>query len=300
MHLLIPFAAPLAEAGRQALRSLRLPRLAAALAAMAEVHRDGGGDEWSLSAPHERALARALGWRAADGCLPLAAWMAQRDGVDPGAAAFGLITPAHWHLGTEQLTMTDPDGLMLDERGSRALLEAVAGLFTGEGFSLHYGAPLRWYVAHPSLANLPTASLDRVVGRNVDRWLTGTAGLVRRLQNEVQMLLHAHPLNAEREQRGLLPVNSFWLSGCGIAPPAAGEVPQVDERLRAHALAEDWAAWAKAFDAINDQLPALAPERISLCGERRAVTWAARPRGVVQRLRAAWSQPDLAALLEGL
>ena len=34
MHLLIPFAAPLSEAGRQALRSLQLPHLQAVLAQM--------------------------------------------------------------------------------------------------------------------------------------------------------------------------------------------------------------------------------------------------------------------------
>ena len=34
---------------------------------------------------------------------------------------------------------------------------------------------------------------------------------VRRLQSEVQMLLHTHPLNAAREDRGDLTVNSFWL-----------------------------------------------------------------------------------------
>ena len=36
------------------------------------------------------------------------------------------------------------------------------------------------------------------------------------LAGEVQMLLYSHPLNDAREAQGALPVNSFWLSGCGM------------------------------------------------------------------------------------
>ena len=61
MHLLIPFAAPLSEAGRVASQSLVVPRLAALLGRLQLQARDEG-DEWSLSSPQERALAGALGW----------------------------------------------------------------------------------------------------------------------------------------------------------------------------------------------------------------------------------------------
>ena len=88
---------------------------------------------------------------------------------------------------------------------------------TSEGYTLAWGAALRWYVAHESLQGLATASLDRVIGRNIDAWLPRQpeAKRLRRLQNEVQMLLHRHPVNEAREAAGALPVNSFWLSGCG-------------------------------------------------------------------------------------
>ena len=81
MHLLIPFAAPLSAAGRQALAALALPRLRALLGRLTEVERDEG-DEWGLSPPHERALARALGWQGASGQLPWAARLAAADGID--------------------------------------------------------------------------------------------------------------------------------------------------------------------------------------------------------------------------
>ncbi len=34
------------------------------------------------------------------------------------------------------------------------------------------------------------------------------------------MLLYTHPINAAREARGELAVNSFWLSGTGPTPVA--------------------------------------------------------------------------------
>ena len=38
------------------------------------------------------------------------------------------------------------------------------------------------------------------------------------LLNEIQVLLHQHPLNAARRARGLTPVNSLWLWGGGRLP----------------------------------------------------------------------------------
>ena len=301
MHRVIAFAAPVSEHGREALRGMAWPGLQSLLRRLPPLGRDDG-DEFSLSPPHERVLARALRWHGDDGAWPFAAAQLATLGQDPGAAAWGLLTPAHWHLGTEQLRMTDPADLMLDEATSRLLLDAVEPLFTTEGFAVRWGAPTAWYIAHPSLSHLPCASLDRVIGRNVDRWLPAGAAvrLLRRLQNEVQMLLYTHPLNDQREARGQLPVNSFWLSGCGVHQPAQGVSPTLDDRLRTAALGEDWAAWAKAWQAIDAELPDAGLQRLTLCGERSSITLEVQPRNAWQRLVAHWQRPDVAALLEAL
>ena len=81
MHLLIPFAAPLSEAGRTSLQGLVLPVLEALLAELSPTLRHEG-DEYQLSPPHERALGAALGWQGADGALPWAAQSAIADGLD--------------------------------------------------------------------------------------------------------------------------------------------------------------------------------------------------------------------------
>jgi len=309
MHLLIPFAAPLSEAGREAARTLQCPTLQALLSQWAETARDEA-DEWCWSPPHERALARALGLQGGAGLLPWAALSAQQDGIATGDLAWGLLTPAHWLLGTDQVSLLDPAHLMLDDAGSRTLFDVVAPQFTSEGYAMHYAAPLRWYAAHESLAGLATASPDRVVGRNVDAWLgkDPLARRMRRLQSEVQMLLYTHPLNDERQAQGLLPVNSFWLSGCGVAQLATGAAPVVEDRLRAPALSDDWAAWCQAWDTLEAGPLARLLEAgrsgqaasLTLCGERAWVRLEPAPRSLLQRLRARFAPTDVHTLMETL
>ncbi len=301
MHLMIPFAAPGSEAGRQALAALALPNLSALLAGAGEPETDPG-EEQSLSPPHERALARALGLAGPDGGLPWGAWWAAQDGHAPSDLAWGQLTPCHWHLAVDQVTLTDPEDLQLDEATSRGLLAAVQELFDSEGFVLLYGAPTRWSLAHPSLNELPTASPDRVIGRSIDPWLPRSARLWRRLQNEVQMRWHEHPLNAAREARGLPPVNSLWLSGCGPHQPAAWPAGLlIDDRLRRPALAEDWGAWMAAWQALDAGPVAELrgrEARLTLCGERSVAAWALHPPTALQRLTSQFRRADPLAILE--
>jgi hypothetical protein len=289
VHLIVPFASFASDAGRDALARLETPALDALLAGWREAGRDDG-DETSAQAPHERALARALGWRVAhDGSAPLpwGARAARADGIDVGTAAWALVTPVHWRVGSDAVHLADPRSLALDEAASRALFDALRPLFDGAGFGFAWGAPLRWYASHPDFATLVTASPERAVGRNVDRWLPAQAQAraVRRLQSEAQMLLHAHPLNAARETVGLPAVNSFWLSGCGVfqAERASGPV-QVDDRLATPALADDAAGWAAAWRALDATLLPTRPlEALTLCGERSALTFERVERRLWQR-----------------
>lgn len=344
MHLLIPFASAASEPAQAVLRDLQLPGLARLLRYLRprpHAHPGGAeGDEYTLTPPHQRALAQAWGWQGADGALPFAALWAAADGIDVGDRAWGLMTPVHWQVGRDSITLTDPAALGLGEAESRALMDAARPLFESEGFELRWAAPTRWYLQHESLDGLPCASLDRVLGRNVDLWLQPPADIqdaaraelrrIRRLQNEFQMLLYDHPLTQAREARGEPAVNSFWLSGCGRWQPAPSDAVQVDERLREPLLAEDWATWADAWRALDAEV--LAPLvarakrgqalRLTLCGERRAQTFgnaAAEPvtadpatrqadaappplptPSLLQRLKKRWARPVPSAVLEAL
>ena len=310
MHLLIPFAGTVNEAGLQAQAALELPRLQALLGRLTETRRDEG-DETSLSPPHERAHAEAIGLAGADGCIPWAAHWAALDGIDTGSEAVGLLTPTHWQVGSDHVALLDPEALALDAEGSRAAFDAMRELFESEGLAMRWGAPLRWYVQHPSLAELPTASLDRVIGRSIESWLPprGVARLMRRLQNEVQMLLYTHPVTEAREAAGALPVNSFWISGCGVRQPAReGSAPQIDAGLRNAALAGDWTAWAQAWrqldagalEALDERSRSGDAVQLTLCGERAAVTFGTQSLGLMQRLRRKLQPLSAPALLATL
>lgn len=310
MHLLIPFASALSPAAVHTLGTLQLPCLSTLLSRLSSGPR-AGTDEYSLTPPHERALADAWGWEGVDGALPWAAHQAAADGVDASRGAWGLLTPAHWHVGRDHITLADPQALKLGDAESKQLLDAVRPLFVDDAWSVHWGAADRWYACHPSFADLACASPDRVIGRNVDLWLPNTPQVrsLRRLQSEVQMLLYAHPLHDEREARGELPVNSFWLSGCGARQALVNAADAcVDSRLRAPLLAEDWAAWAEAWTALDaDAIAALLrqaengePVSITLCGERFAQRFDSAPRTLWQRVSRRWRDAAVAPLLESL
>ncbi|HEU5296440.1 MAG TPA: hypothetical protein VFU71_16800 [Burkholderiaceae bacterium] len=306
MQLIVPFAGVLSEAGRHAAQTLSLPRLEQLLA-RSHAGAALGTDEHSLSTPHELAIAHALGWPLDDGRLPFAALAAAHDGVSVGTRAVGQLTPVHLHVGTDQVTLTDPAALALDAADARALFDALQPLFGDAGFVLRWGDVQRWYVEHPSLDGLATASLDRVIGRNVDPWLPDArAGRAwQRLASEAQMLLHAHALNARREAAGLAAINSLWLSGCGVLESAPVPAPRIDERLRAPALNEDWAAWAEAWHALDaGPLAALLDAgddaTLTLAGERHALTLACTGGSVWHQLRTWWRRPAAYQVLAGL
>ena len=318
MHLLVPFAGGLSEAGRLALQTLHLPHLETLLARW-QAGPPLGSDEFSLNTPHEQAQALALGLpgpapRLAQDALPWAALAAAQHGL-AGArqAAWGWLTPVQLVPGREQIRLADPADLQLDEAASRALLGVIRPLFESEGVALHWMAPLHWLACHDSLDALPCASIDRVIGRHVDPWLPPqrAARLLRRLQNEVQMLMYTHPLSDQREAAGLPVVNSFWLSGCGRLPAAwegarpAEHTPTLDDRLRRPALSEDWAAWCEAWAAldagpIRQLLAAGSDARLTLCGERHATAWAPVKRSLWQGLAARWRPVDAHATLGAL
>jgi hypothetical protein len=317
VHLLIPFAYALSDGCAQAARSVSLPQLERLLARLAPGRKDAG-DEWTLSMPHERVLAREVGLPAADGLIPLAAWQVRQAGRDPGEKAWACITPCHWRVGRDHVAMDHPQDLQLDAAASRALLAAMQPYFEQDGITLEYDAPTLWLAHGEVFRELPVASLDRVVGRTIDPWMPRTphARTVRRLQQEMQMLLYTHPVNEERTRGGLLPVNSFWVSGTGALPPAVGAPPaglQITQYLREAALLEDWRAWAAAWQQLDgEECTRLSGEldrgqsiALTLCGERHAQTWTSEGAGgIAQRVGTAigrfWNRPRAQTLLETL
>lgn len=309
MHLLIPFAYCPADGCRDALRTLQLPQLQKLLARLQALPADSG-DALSLSPPHERALARALGLPVADGLIPWAALEARQALGASGAWAW--VTPCHWRIGTQQVAMDSAALPDFSDDESRALLAAMQPYFAEDGIALHYQQPTRW-LAHSDLFDaLATASLDRVAGRDIAQWLPSErrAAKLRRLQSEMQMLLYNHPVNEARGARGLPVVNAFWLSGTGALATevARAALPQSVASLRVAALANDWRAWAQVWQALDanecaELLRALdqgIAVQLTLCGESSAQSFVTAPQGILERLKRRFSSATPSMVLEAL
>jgi hypothetical protein len=313
MHLVIPSAAPAGPQCQAALERLELPHLKSLLRTLTP---DGElqGQVSDLSPLSERVLTNNA---FADGLLPWAALRARALNVTSGAA-WGLITPCHLTVHADHIAMHDPATLRLEAQESLALLQAMAPYFLEDGLSLHFLQADTWLVQGEALRGLPTASIERVRGQKVDPWMprTEAARLVRRLQNEMQMLLYTHPINDARVARGAPMVNSFWLSGTGDLPADAAPFLQatVLDALQAPALRDDAAAWAQAWQALDGgPLAGMAraqgqrghtgdaePAVLTLCGSHTARTWRQQPRSLLGRIGSALRSVPPTAILKNL
>ncbi|MDB5730253.1 MAG: hypothetical protein JWQ03_148 [Variovorax sp.] len=316
-HLLIPFAGRGTPGCLAALADLRLPHLEALLARLTLAHEDAQPPD-TLSPPHERALADALGLPGTDGCIPWAAREAQQAGLaQAGAdAAWGVLTLCHWEVAIDEVVLDDPYGIAIDAAESDTLLAAARPFFEEDGIALHATAtPGRWLACGELLRALPTASLDRVAGQPISAWSPQTEAMRpwRKLQNEMQMLLYTQRVNDERMTRGVPSINSFWVSGTGALPPArapqaATAAPEVAESLRRPALRDDGAAWAEAWHVLDAGACARllaehqrgADVTLTLCGDRGARRYAPRSRGFGRWLKGLFGRQPPSIVLEAL
>lgn len=142
---------------------------------------------------------------------PLASVSAAFDGL--GEGCWLRADPVHLRLQREQVVLLPNVALAADEAGE--LCVSLNAHFAGQGVEFCAPHPQRWYLRLESAPDIRTVPLSRAAGRNIHAHLPSGADARRwhQLFNEVQMLLHAHPLNEVREARGELPVNSVWLWG---------------------------------------------------------------------------------------
>ncbi|MFC5437435.1 phosphoglycerate mutase [Rhodanobacter umsongensis] len=111
--------------------------------------------------------------------------------------------------------------LQLEMGEAQALAEPLRHLFDEADMQLEISTPDRWHLKLPANTSLPEfAAPERALGEDLSQHLPqGVEGRYWRvLLNEVQVILHQHPLNAERRARALAPVNSLWLWGGGSLP----------------------------------------------------------------------------------
>ncbi|MGQ3053170.1 MAG: hypothetical protein ACT6S0_15440 [Roseateles sp.] len=294
MHLMIPNASALDEAARHALAGLALPNLAAQLARLSQAET-WGSDELSPQPPHHLAEA-ALRQQAEPSA---AAWA-----VDAGPElAWALMSPVHLAVGTDGVDVLPPAALQLSESDAARIVGVLRELWPeAEGWQWRLLDATRWAIGHASaldgLNGLAVASIERAAGRPVEPWLPDSR-VLRRWQNEAQMLLHGHALNIEREARREHAVNSVWIGDIGRSNGQAAGVT-VDPRLTEPLQNGDLAAWVEAWQRL-DAGPLSQPlTSLTLCGERLARRFTAQPLSLMGRLKRRFQSPDVAAVLEAL
>jgi hypothetical protein len=192
-------------------------------------------------------------------------------------------------------------------------MDALRAFLAEDGIALHGLQDGNWLALGAVFHDLPTASLARASGGAVDHWLPRQAQAqpLRKLQNELQMLLYAHPVNDARSARGLLPVNSFWVSGTGSLPDGfhpAQSGGTLLGALREPSQRNDATGWTQAMQALDagpihallEQARRGTPIELTLCGETAAQTFTLQPQGLWARISQRFVATDVPALLQSL
>ena len=226
--LVLPHLLPLPEFASDLVRALQTPALAALLSRTRAFERKAALDT-ARALPHEQWLARTLGL-SPEGLPAFAAAAMRGFGLDPAGGTWYIVNPAHIQIARSHSMMADLRHLGLSEDESRALYQAARPLCEEIGHPLLYGDAQTWFLRADDWTGIEAATPDTVVGMDLSDFVPrGKQALpLRRLQNEVQMLWHTHPVNAAREARRLPGVNSFWLWGAASdATRAAGRVASI-------------------------------------------------------------------------
>ncbi len=301
MHILIPFAAATSPDTDKWVQTVRLPNLNRLLATMRLSHSDVGAAE-SFSPPHERALARLQGLPTTDGCIPWAAERAICLGLpNAQSTSWSFITLCNAQVGMNDVQLQNPELLQVTEAESAALLSDMLPYFAEDGMALHAltDLPNTWLVSGEPLRGMHTASLDRVIGKNIDAWQTKgeQSSKIHRLQNEMQMLLYTHKVNNFRDRAKKPNINSIWFhdsgESCHANPNEKNSMPQVLmlRNLANAAFNQDWHAWATAWQELDATVGADLltranngePVSLTLCGEHTALSFEPKPASALAR-----------------
>jgi hypothetical protein len=147
------------------------------------------------------------------------------DVVAHSGQTWARAEPVHLLTAIDHLQLAAPVPLPLAASESGPLLETLNAHLAGTGFELRALADGGWLCRCPEGLECETVDPLDAFGRNLQELLPSgrDAVRVRSLVNELQMLLHEHPVNERRAARGLPTVNSVWLWGIGTArePTAA-------------------------------------------------------------------------------
>ncbi len=152
--------------------------------------------------------------------LPVAAlsWLA--DCGRPVPDVLLRADPVHLRADQRYLRLFGTHGMPLRAGEAEELVASINAYHVSRGWQLHAPHPQRWYLALPERPALHTHAPQLAAGADIDPFLPAGADAIRwhAIMNELQMLLHDHPVNTAREARGEPAINSLWFWGNGTLP----------------------------------------------------------------------------------
>lgn len=177
----------------------------------------------------EQALMQLLGFQSVDaGQIPAALFRYPHDMQRPAPRHTVCADPVHLRAERDHARLVPAAALDIELAEAHDLLDALNNLVGADGLNFELAEPARWYLTGMPAHALDTWPVHAVAHRNVANFMPGQgeAAEWRRLMTEVQMLMHAHPVNVNREQRGRLTINGIWFWG-GAACPESASCPAV-------------------------------------------------------------------------
>ena len=141
--------------------------------------------------------------------------------------------PVHLRVEHDQVLLADSRTFRISLEEACQFVDVINKHFAEDNFSSSCGVdnrrklisllPLcadRWYLYTQRTPLIHTQLLSEVVVKNINDYFPyGTEELFwRGILNEIQMLLHEHPLNQIREERGDSALNGIWFWGGGVMP----------------------------------------------------------------------------------
>jgi hypothetical protein len=151
---------------------------------------------------------------------PLAPICAQAEGIAADDGYWIRLDPVHLEVVMGGLILRPPEALQLSLTEARALIADINLHWHHAGLEIQVVNPTCWLLRLPEIPNLRTTPLDQIAGAYLTPNLPRGADARHYLKliNEVQMLMHSHPVNLAREQAGRPAVNGLWLWGGGTLP----------------------------------------------------------------------------------
>lgn len=151
---------------------------------------------------------------------PIAAIAANADGLTAGDDYWLRADPVHLLLQRDSFSLSEPVPLQVERAQADLLLATLNQHFAADDMTFCIGDSGAWYLRLKSSPEIQTTLPAVALDRNIYRFMPQGAAASKWLScmNEIQMLLHDHPVNIERESRHQAAVNSLWFSAGGYMP----------------------------------------------------------------------------------